>query len=185
MMVAAIDAKPLWQRVLPYLLSAWIFYVFVWYLQYKFTGAEGSVFLFTVLTDWLGFHGHEKVMRIGTGVVELIAAILCFGVRIGLAEPEAQDSDFEIRISFVPRIQVVGAALALGIMTGAIFFHLVTPLGIDPYDDGAVLFKEAVATWFAALAILWIRRDEAIALAAGLPLVGGLAGRLLGGLRTR
>jgi len=162
-MVAAIDAKPLWRRVLPYLLSAWIFYVFVWYLQYKFTGAEGSVFLFTVLTDWLGAHGHEKVMRIGTGVVELIAAILCF----------------------VPRLQVVGAALALGIMTGAIFFHLVTPLGIDPYDDGAVLFKQAVATWFAALAILWIRRDEAIALAAGLPLVGGLAERLLGGLRTR
>src|SRR5262245_47947373 len=115
MMVAAIDAKPLWQRVIPYLLSAWIFYVFVWYLQYKFTGAEGSVFLFTVLTDWLGFHGHEKVMRIGTGSVELVAAILCF----------------------IPRLQVVGGALALGIMTGAIFFHLVTPLGIDPYDDGA------------------------------------------------
>jgi hypothetical protein len=162
-MVAAIDAKPVWQRVLPYLLSAWIFYVFVWYLQYKFTGAEGSVFLFTVLTDWLGLHGHEKIMRIGTGVAELVAAILCF----------------------VPRLQVVGAALSLGIMTGAIFFHLVTPLGIDPYDDGAVLFKEAVATWCAALAILWLRRDEAIELASRLPLVGGLAERVLGGLRAR
>ena len=163
MIATAVVERPLWLRALPWLLSAWIFYVFVWYLQYKFTGADGSVFLFTVLTDWLGLHGHEKAMRIGTGAVELTAAILCF----------------------VPRLQVVGAALSLGIMSGAIFFHLATPLGIDPYDDGAVLFKEAVATWFAALAILWLRRDEAIDLASRLPVVGGLAERVLGGLRTR
>ena len=58
-------------RILPWALAAWIAYVFVWYLQYKFTGHEGSVWLFTVITDWLGLKGHEKAMRIGVGSAEL------------------------------------------------------------------------------------------------------------------
>src|SRR5262245_49979531 len=128
------------RRGLPWVLSVWIAYIFIWYLQYKFTGADGSVWLFTVLTDWIGVHGHEKAMRIGTGVAELIASILLF----------------------IPGTQVVGAALSLGIMTGAIFFHVVSPLGIDPYGDGGVLFKEACLVWVAALAILWLRRAAAL-----------------------
>ena len=138
------------RRGLPWVLSVWIAYIFVWYLQYKFTGADGSVMLFTVLTDWIGVHGLEKAMRIGTGVAELIASILLF----------------------IPASQVVGAALSLGIMTGAIFFHVVSPLGIDPYGDGGVLFKEACTVWVAAVVILWLRRDEALALARQLPVVG-------------
>ena len=69
---------------LPWLLALWIAYIFIWYLQYKFFGHEGSVWLFTVLTDWLGFSGFEKIMRIGVGTVELGAAILC------LDHPEVQ-----------------------------------------------------------------------------------------------
>ena len=140
------------RRGLPWVLSVWIAYIFIWYLQYKFTGADGSVMLFTVLTDWLGAHGYEKVMRIGTGTAELIASILLF----------------------IPATQVVGAALSLGIMTGAIFFHVASPLGIDPYGDGGVLFKEACSVWVSAVIILWLRRVEALALARQLPVVGRL-----------
>jgi uncharacterized membrane protein YphA (DoxX/SURF4 family) len=139
-------------KIVPWLLSAFIAYIFIYYLQYKFTGHQGSVDLFTTLTDWLGFHGHEKAMRIGTGSAELVASILLF----------------------VPRTQVVGAALSVGIMTGAIFFHLVSPLGVDPYGDGGVLFKQACGVWVSGLVILVIRRDEALALAAHLPIVGGV-----------
>jgi len=127
---------------LAWALAAFIAYIFIYYLQFKFTGHPGSVELFTTLTDWLGFHGHEKFMRIGTGSAELVAAILLF----------------------TPWTQVVGAAMALAIMTGAIFFHVVSPLGIDPYDDGGVLFKEACAVWISSLAIVVIRRRQAVAL---------------------
>jgi hypothetical protein len=127
---------------LSWALAAWIAFVFVWYLQFKFTGDQGSVWLFTILTDWLGFHGHEKIMRIGTGSAELIAAILIFD------RP----------------LQVLGAALAFCIMSGAIFFHLVSPLGVDPYGDGGVLFKEACSVWLSSLVIVFIRRRDAIAL---------------------
>src|SRR5882757_8500465 len=121
-------------------LAAFDAYIFVDYLRFKFTGDEGSVWLFTILTDWLGFAGHEKFMRIGVGSMELIASILLF----------------------IPATQVVGAALALAIMTGALFFHLVSPLGIDPYGDGGVLFKEACAVWLSSLVILAIRRRRAV-----------------------
>jgi len=127
-------------RALPWALSVWIAYIFIWYLQYKFLGHEGSVWLFTVLTDWLGVPGYEKTMRIGVGSAELVAALLC------LYRPT----------------QSIGGAAAAGIMTGAIFFHLVSPLGIDPYEDGGTLFTEAVAVWLSGLILLYIRRDEAM-----------------------
>lgn len=127
---------------LSWALAAWIAFVFVWYLQFKFTGDQGSVWLFTILTDWLGFHGYEKVMRIGTGSLELCASILLFD------RP----------------LQVLGAVLALGIMSGAIFFHTVSPLGIDPYGDGGVLFEQACSVWVSSVIIIAIRRRDAIAL---------------------
>src|SRR5438045_3020587 len=137
-------------------LAAFIAYIFVFYLQFKFTGHPGSIDLFTTLTDWLGFHGHEKFMRIGTGSAELVASVLLF----------------------IPATQVVGAALALAIMSGAIFFHLVSPLGIDPYGDGGVLFKEACAVWLSSIVILAIRRRQAVGLAERylpfLPIPAGL-----------
>lgn len=121
-------------------LSVYVAYIFIWYLQYKFTGGEGSVWLFAILTDWLGFPGHEKAMRIATGTAELIAAILIL----------------------IPATQVIGALMAFGIMTGAIFFHLASPLGIDPYGDGGELFREACTVFAFALVIIVARREQGL-----------------------
>lgn len=128
--------------ILPWALSAWIAGVFLWYLQYKFTAHPGSTYLFTIITDWLGLHGYEAAMRIGTGSLELVASILLF----------------------IRRTQVAGAALAAVIMIGAIFFHTVSPLGIDPYHDGGVLFEQAVSVLSSSLIILAIRHIEVRAL---------------------
>lgn len=141
-MVMGTAMSKVW-KVVAWVLSVFIAYIFVYYLQFKFTGHPGSTELFTTLTDWLGLHGHEKAMRIGTGTTELIASILLF----------------------VPRTQVIGAAMAFVIMSGAIFFHLASPLGVDPYGDGGVLFKEACAVWASGIIIVTIRRREAIELA--------------------
>jgi hypothetical protein len=142
------------RRFLPWVLALYIAYIFLWYLQFKFTGGEGSVWLFTVLTDWLGLHGHEKAMRIGTGSAELAASVLLL----------------------IPPAQVLGAALASGIMAGAIFFHLVSPLGIDPYQDGGELFREAVTVFACGLVILALRRDEALAWLRCVPPLARLVG---------
>ncbi len=127
------------KKVLPYLLAIFIAYVFLRYLPFKF--AKGS-HLFQVLEDWSGLPWFEPHGRYLTGGAELLACILLF----------------------IPRLQVAGGLLALGLMTGAIFFHVATPLGIDPYNDGAKLFKQAVGVWFSGLAIAFIRRDEILPL---------------------
>ena len=126
-------------RLLAWPLAFFIAGILLWYEQYKLTGNPGSVWLFTVLSDWLHIHGYEKPFRIGVAMAEILASVLVV----------------------VPFSRTVGAAFALAIMSGAIFFHVVSPLGIDPYGDGGSLFKEACAVWFAAATILFAHRDEA------------------------
>lgn len=99
-------------------------------LFYKFTAAPESVYIFSVV-------GMEPWGRIGIGVLELIASILLL----------------------IPRTVVFGALLAVGVIAGALFFHL-TILGIEVQGDGGKLFGLAVIVMVAALALLFLRRAE-------------------------
>lgn len=138
----------------PWVAALYISFIFLWYEQYKLTGHPGSVELFTTLTDWAGLHGHEKAMRLFVGICEIIASV----------------------ILFIPAVQGVGALGALVLMTGAIFFHLVTPLGVDPYHDGGILFKEACSVLTCSLLVIWWRRDQLLALARqySIPVFSGI-----------
>lgn len=104
-------------------------------LFFKFTGAPESKYIFSTL-------GVEPWGRIGTGVLELVA--------VGLL--------------LYPRTAVLGAALAVGLMGGAIMSHL-TRLGIEVQGDGGLLFKLAVTVLVTALVVVFIRRRD-------LPVVG-------------
>jgi uncharacterized membrane protein YphA (DoxX/SURF4 family) len=133
-------------RLLTWPAALYIAGILLWYEQYKLTGNEGSVFLFTVLTDWLHLHGHEMAMRQFVAIMEIAASILVV----------------------LPWTRMWGAALALGVMSGAIFFHVVSPLGIDPYHDGGKLFQEACTVWLCAAFVLLSYRVEAMAIVSGL-----------------
>lgn len=106
-------------------------------LFFKFTGAEESVYIFTKV-------GAEPIGRIGSGVVELIAAILLF----------------------VPRFTWLGATLACGVMAGAILSHL-TILGINVKGDGGLLFGLACVVFGCSLFIIWVKK-------ADLPILGSI-----------
>src|SRR6266516_5682661 len=88
-------------------------------LFFKFTAAKESVYIFTTL-------GMEPWGRIGSGVAELIASILLL----------------------LPQTVVFGAILSLGVISGAIFFHLIR-LGITLplVDDHGELFALAVVVF--------------------------------------
>ena len=122
-------------RVASWLVRAVVAIILVQTLFFKFTGAPESVFIFKTV-------GQEPWGRYGSGVVELIAAILLF----------------------VPALIPVGAGLALGVMSGAIFFH-VTKLGIVVQDDGGLLFGLALVVWAGSALLLWLYRRS-------LPLIG-------------
>jgi len=104
-------------------------------LFFKFTGAAESVYIFSAL-------GAEPWGRIGSGVVELIAAILLL----------------------VPTTVTIGAVLAFGVMVGAIMSHLAV-LGIEVQGDGGLLFGLALTVLVGSAIVLVLRRRD-------IPLVG-------------
>ena len=118
------------QAVIIFILKLITAVVLLQTLYFKFTASEESVYIFQTV-------GMEPWGRIGSGVVELAAAILLF----------------------IPRTAWLGAVLALGSMAGAIFFHL-TKLGIEVMDDGGLLFGLACLVFICSLVILWFERKK-------------------------
>ena len=98
-------------------------------LFFKFTGAAESIYIFSQL-------GLEPIGRYGSGVAELIAGTLLL----------------------IPRYSVWGAALALGVMGGAILAHLFV-LGIEVMDDGGQLFYMALITAVCSAVILFLNKQ--------------------------
>jgi uncharacterized membrane protein YphA (DoxX/SURF4 family) len=98
-------------------------------LYFKFTAHPQSVKLFTII-------GMEPYGRIGSGIIELIAAILIL----------------------IPRFTGYGAILGLITMTGALFFHL-TKIGIY-FDGDPILFIYALITFVSCAALIFIYRDK-------------------------
>ncbi len=99
-------------------------------LFFKFTGAPESVYIFTKV-------GLEPWGRYGTGVVELIAAVLL------LSSCHAW----------------LGALLAIGVIGGAIISHL-TVLGIEVQGDHGLLFALAVAVFITSAAVAYLHRRQ-------------------------
>ena len=127
------------RSILPYGLALYIADVFLTYLPFKFFAGTGNP-IFTRLEEWSGIAWIEPDFRFFTGSVEALASLLLF----------------------IPGLQVVGALLAFAVMGGAIVAHVFTPLGIDPFNDGAQLFRQAVTVWAFAAVILAIRRRELV-----------------------
>lgn len=106
-------------------------------LFFKFTAAPESVYIFTKV-------GLEPWGRLGSGAVELLAAILLF----------------------VPGLTWLGAGLALGVIGGAIMSHL-TVLGIEVQGDHGLLFGLALVVALCSLVLLFLDRRR-------IPIVGPL-----------
>jgi hypothetical protein len=107
-------------------------------LYFKFTGAPESVYIFETV-------GMEPWGRYGSGAVELLASILLL----------------------IPRTAWLGSILALGVICGAIFFHL-TILGIEVMGDGGFLFILACVVFVSSLIILWKERKNIPVIGKGL-----------------
>jgi uncharacterized membrane protein YphA (DoxX/SURF4 family) len=101
-------------------------------LYFKFTAAEESVYIFSTL-------GIEPYGRIGSGIAELIAAILIL----------------------IPRTTWLGALMGGGIMLGAIFSHLFV-LGIEVKNDGGELFILAIITFLCCIALIYWNKSKIV-----------------------
>jgi putative oxidoreductase len=113
-----------------FLLRLIVAIIFLQTLYFKFSAAPESVFIFSAI-------GMEPWGRIGSGIIELMASILIL----------------------LPRTIWLGAFMALGTMTGALFFHL-TILGINVEGDDGLLFIMACVVFIASLITLWKERKS-------------------------
>lgn len=118
------------KKYLPLVIRIVIALLLVQTLYFKFTAHPNSVYIFE--QTGLGAQG-----RIGIGVLELIAAILLL----------------------IPRTVWAGALLTLGVISGAIFFHL-TSLGIMVNNDKGTLFYMAVLVFILSLITLLKNRKS-------------------------
>jgi hypothetical protein len=136
-------------------LLLFIAFVFIQSLFFKFTNSPETQYIFGTLDEWggsLGFPGLFAQSGIFSqyvvGTAELVASALLLA-------------------SLAPRLRIVrayGALLALGVISGAIFFHLFTPLGVsvlntDGSRDGGLLFAMACGVWLSAAALIWLNRE--------------------------
>lgn len=143
--------KKLLTTGVPIVLSLYVAVIFLDSLRYKFTNHPKTENIFGILNSWagtLGFPGlfsHSGIFsQYVIGSLELFAAAL---VLLGL-------------LPALGKLSLVGSSIAFVIMSGALFFHLFTPLGIDPNHDGGGLFVAAVLLWCASLVLVSIRLRE-------------------------
>lgn len=143
------------QKIALWLLSVVVIFIFVQSLFFKFTDSPETQYIFGTLDKWgasLGFPGlfaHTGIFSqyvVGTG--ELIASGLLL---VGLVAQK-------------PLIQALGALVSIAVISGAIFFHLFTPLGVqvlntDGTYDGGELFSLACGVWISSAVILLLRKE--------------------------
>ncbi|MEQ9506091.1 MAG: hypothetical protein RLO80_07445 [Hyphomonas sp.] len=119
--------------------------VFLDSLRFKFTNAPETQVIFGKLDAWAASFGAAGLFA-QTGLFSQYV--------IGSAELVASSLLLASLVPALKRLRVVGALIAVAVMTGAVSFHLFTPLGIDPNNDGGGLFAMAVVVWLSSIAML-------------------------------
>ncbi|MDP3739374.1 MAG: hypothetical protein Q8R02_18440 [Hyphomonadaceae bacterium] len=129
--------------------------IFIDSLFFKFTDAPETQVIFSQKLDgWAadlgaaGLFGYTGLFsQYVIGSIELLASVL-------------------LLVGILPkfhRLQAMGAAAGVAVMLGAVSFHLFTPLGTDPNNDGGGLFIAAVTNLvFGLVLLVWFRRKEAL-----------------------
>jgi uncharacterized membrane protein YphA (DoxX/SURF4 family) len=142
-------------RAITWLLTLYIAFVFVQSLFFKFSDSPETQYIFGTLDAWGGSLGLPGLFaprgifsQYVVGSAELVASLLLLaGLLLGR-----------------PAVHAAGALLAIGVISGAIFFHLFTPLGVqvrntDGSLDGGELFALACGVWVSAAVLIAMHRD--------------------------
>jgi len=116
-------------------LSAFIIFVFVQSLFFKFSDSFETQYIFGILGEWSGFDWFGVYGGYMVGVAELIVSII-----------------------LVTRYNAIGAVMGVGVMTGAIFFHLATPLGVvqPAFDAAGTIIGDDAGTLFVMACLVWL-----------------------------
>lgn len=146
--------------------AVWMSYVFLASLSYKFTKHPDTQHIFGTIGDWLGtFLGTgigELFKNFGSYVIgsfELLTAIVLLLPALLWLISKLNGSYFGITRR---KFHMIGGLMAAAVMTGAVFFHLVSPLGIEVLhngeSDGGSLFYAAASILVLGILLFVINR---------------------------
>ncbi|MBX2886902.1 MAG: hypothetical protein KTR32_43545 [Granulosicoccus sp.] len=157
------------KNVLSWAIALWACRVFLASLPYKFSGHPDTQHIFGTIGEWLkGFLGDSignSFVNFGaylvggfellTSIVLLLPAILWLFYRKHAGKAEHTRAKFH----------ALGGLMAAGVMAGAVFFHLFSPLGIEVLhqgqSDGGSLFYAAVSILILGL-VLFVMNMKAL-----------------------
>ena len=142
-------------RYAPAGISAFAALVFLDSLRFKFTDHPNTQEIFGRLDGWAGTLGLPGLFA-HTGLFSQYV--------IGTAELFASTLLIVGLLPGLQRLNAIGALIGFAVMSGAVSFHLFTPLGIDPNNDGGGLFAAACTIWVSAIVLIAIRRNDLIGL---------------------
>lgn len=154
---------------LAFVLIAYVAFVFVQSLFFKFTNSAETVYIFGTLDGWASGLGFPGLFAPGGIFSQYV---------IGSAELVASTALVASLVPALRRVRPFAALLSLGVISGAILFHLFTPLGVsvlnaDGSRDGGLLFGMACGVWLSAATLIWLDRYWLLGLigrpAAGTP----------------
>ncbi len=148
-------------RFIPWAAALFITAIFLDSLRFKFTGHNTPEHIFTTLRDWSGIGLFYPAGPWVIGLGELLASLLLIIIPVILYLTGKKES--------VYKLQFLGALIAFAIMSGAIVFHLFTPLGIETptkwagdkiIEQGPALFIAACISWVCAVLIMVLRKAD-------------------------
>lgn len=139
-------------KYLNWALIAFVAFVFLQSLFFKFSGSEETEIIFNTIGDWMA----------GIEPLESISAAFAAhgGYAVGITELIA------VALLVYPATRFYGALLGLGVISGAIFFHLFTPLGVNRVvdaagnTDGGALFYMACGVWLSCAILAFFNRPR-------------------------
>jgi len=144
--------------VVSWIIVAWICYIFLGSLPYKFTNHPDTQHIFMTIGDWLGGF-------FGDGIGSLFSQYAAYLI-----------GSFELLTALILLLPLLkwrkrtglhqlGGLMASAVMVGAVFFHLVSPLGIEVLhqgqSDGGSLFYSAVSILLLGIVLFTINRYAA------------------------
>ena len=142
--------------------TLWICKVFLQSLPYKFSKDPDTQHIFGTIGNWISATIADPLGKLFTnfgpyiiGTAELLTcltllapAVLYLVSKIKNKTPEVSQKPFD---RTRPRWHATGGLMAAILMSGAVFFHLFTPLGIEVLHDGK---SDGGSLFYAAVSIL-------------------------------
>lgn len=154
-------------EIASWVIVAWMCYVFLLSLPYKFTLHPDTQHIFGTIGQWMaGFLGDgigNLFANIGpfvvggfellTSLILLMPAVLWILSKFGRAHNTGSRASYH----------QLGGLMASLVMAGAVFFHLATPLGIEVLhqgqSDNGSLFYSAASILVLGIVLFFINRN--------------------------